>query len=53
MKITKTLLSAAFAGLLLSSCGGGEASTTQEGGKDEVKALTGKIRIDGSSTVDE
>ena len=51
MKITKTLLSAAFAGLLLSSCGGGEASTTQEGGKDEVKALTGKIRIDGSSTV--
>lgn len=44
MKITKTLLLALFSGLLLSSCGGEE-------GKKEANALTGKIRIDGSSTV--
>ena len=51
MKITKSLVSAAFAGLLLSSCGGGEASQTSKGETELNKDLTGKIRIDGSSTV--
>lgn len=51
MKISKTLVSAAFAGLLLSSCGGSEASKGPEGRNGEVQPLTGKIRIDGSSTV--
>ena len=51
MKITKSLVSAVFAGLLLSSCGGGEASQTPKGETELNKDLTGKIRIDGSSTV--
>ena len=45
MKISKTLVSAAFAGLLLSSCGGSEASKGPEGRNGEVQPLTGKIVI--------
>ena len=55
MKITRKLASIAFAGVLLSSCGGENTKLdVQEGGiqpADYAKELTGKIRIDGSSTV--
>lgn len=48
MKITKSILSVAITGVILSSCGGAQQGSE---GTGEKANLTGKIRIDGSSTV--
>lgn len=54
MKIRKTFVSALISGLFLASCGGGNTETETKNNEvsgDEKVELTGKIRIDGSSTV--
>ena len=49
MKLSKVLLSVAIAGTMF-SCGGGKAEDSSSNVSEKTK-LTGKIRIDGSSTV--
>ena len=49
MKLSKVLLSVAIAGTMF-SCGGGKAEESSSNVSEKTK-LTGKIRIDGSSTV--
>ena len=49
MKLSKVLLSVAIAGTMF-SCGGGKADESSSNVSEKTK-LTGKIRIDGSSTV--
>jgi len=54
MKLSKVLLSAAIVGTVITgtlfSCGGGKAEESSTNVSEKTK-LTGKIRIDGSSTV--
>tara|TARA_Y100000589_G_scaffold243642_1_gene231266 strand:- start:2079 stop:3029 length:951 start_codon:yes stop_codon:yes gene_type:complete len=49
MKLTKVLVSVAIAGTLF-SCGGGKEQKSSDDVSEKIN-LTGKIRIDGSSTV--
>ena len=53
MKLFNTVASAVLAGALLTSCGGGDSAPAAKDGSTPAESpeLTGKIRIDGSSTV--